>query len=322
MAEKPFKLDEYDRRLLYELDKDSSLPLSTLAKRLRRSKQFVLFRQKRLEEAGVITGYTAIVDMAKLGFLSFRIYLKFRQTTAKQTDGIVEFIKTLPNVWTITLLHGTWDLAFFIGTKSANEVHAVWDPLMEKYKERIEGYNFTLYAPIYNFNRTFFLEKEAQKIVREYGAGKAEKIDEADWKIIRAYAPDARQSVLSVAKKVGLSPETVRKRIRGLEEHKIICGYKIGMNIGKLGYVSYRLDLQLLSNKRWKELFEYCRQHPKIYQVQQTIGHMDFETEIVVKDLAELLSVIEDIKTRYGDVVNNVDYFGYSTYHLLNYIPD
>lgn len=322
MAEKPFKLDEYDKRLLYELDKDSSLPLSALAKRLRRSKQFVLFRQKRLEQAGVIRGYGAIVDMAMLGFLSFRIYLKLRQTTQKQIASMVEFIKTLPNVWTITLLHGKWDLAIFIGAKSANEVHDVWDPFMEKYKEKVDGYNFALYAPVYNFNRTFFMEREADKIVREYGAGKAEDIDTADWKIIRAHAPDVRQPTLQVAKRVGLSPETVSRRIGRLERSGVIRGYNVWMDIGRLGYTSYRLDFELLSNKRWKELFEYCRQHPKIYQVQKTIGHMDFETEVVVKDLPELLAVIEEIKMRFSDTVNNVDYFGYSTYHLLNYIPD
>lgn len=322
MEGKPFRLDEHDRRLLYELDRDSSLPLSALAKRMRKSKQFALFRQKRLEQSGVITGYTAIVDMARLGYLSFRIYLKFHQMTAKAASGLVDYIKTLPNVWTITLLHGKWDLAIFIGAKDAGEVHAVWDPIMERYKEKVERYNFTLYAPIYNFNRAFFMGREMPVEVREYGAGKPEKIDDEDWKIIQAYAPGVRQPLVGVAKKVGLSPETVRRRIASLEKRRIICGYKIGIDIGKLGYTAYRLDFELLSSKKWKGLFEYCKQHPSIYQVQKTVGHMDFETEVVVKDLAELLAIIEDVKTRFGDVVNNVEYFGYSTYHLLNYIPD
>ena len=235
---------------------------------------------------------------------------------------MVEFIKTLPNVWTITLLHGKWDLAIFIGAKNVNEVHAIWDPVMDKYKEKIEDYNFTLYSPIYNFNRAFFMENDMPVVVREYGAGKREETDEMDWRIIQAYAPDVRQSMLQLGKKVGLSPETLRKRIERLEKSKVICGYKIGLDIAKIGYTSYRLDFELLSNKQWNELFEYCKQHPKIYQVQNTVGHMDFETETVVKDLAELLEIIDDVKTRFGDVVANVDYFGYSTYHLLNYIPD
>ena len=42
-------------------------------------------------------------------------------------------------------------------------------------------------------------------------------------------------------------------------------------------------------------------------------------TEVAVPDLPELLDIIEDMKKRFGDVVRNVDYFSYSTYHLFNY---
>jgi len=68
------KLDKYDKKLLYELDKKANLPLSVLASKLHRSKQVILYRMKKLEEDGIITGYHAIVDMAKLGYFSFRIY--------------------------------------------------------------------------------------------------------------------------------------------------------------------------------------------------------------------------------------------------------
>ncbi|MCX6771562.1 MAG: Lrp/AsnC family transcriptional regulator [Candidatus Micrarchaeota archaeon] len=322
MGAETFKLDQYDRKLLYELDLDSSLPLFALAKRLRKSKQFVLFRQKRLEDAGVITGYPAIVDMGSLGYFSFRIYLKFRQTTAKEAQKVVEFIKGLPNVWTITLLHGKWDLAIFVGAKNTQDVHAIWDPIMDKYKGKVAAYNFALYAPIYNFNRTFFMKGDEKVETRKYGEGKPFQADAVDWEIIHAYAPNARQSVLEVARKTGHSPEAVRRRIVRLEKGGVICGYKLGLDIDRLGYTSYRMDIELLSNARNDELFEYCRQHRNIYQVQHTVGHMDFETEVVVEGLPQLLSIIEAIKERFSNVVGNVEYFSYSTYHLLNYIPD
>ena len=43
MQKNIYKLDEYDRRMLYELDIDSRVPLATLARKVRRSKQFVLY---------------------------------------------------------------------------------------------------------------------------------------------------------------------------------------------------------------------------------------------------------------------------------------
>jgi len=83
------KLDKYDKKLLYELDKKANLPLSVLASKLHRSKQVILYRMKKLEEDGIITGYHAIVDMAKLGYFSFRIYLRFHQTTEEEEKQFV-----------------------------------------------------------------------------------------------------------------------------------------------------------------------------------------------------------------------------------------
>lgn len=56
--------------------------------------------------------------------------------------------------------------------------------------------------------------------------------------------------------------------------------------------------------------------------INKSIGGTDFEIEIIVKDLVHLLSLIDEIKSTFKDVVNDVDYFGFSTFHILQYIPD
>ena len=55
MKEKTIKLDIYDRKILFELDKNSRITTTKIGKKIRKSKQFVDYRIKRLEEAKVIT---------------------------------------------------------------------------------------------------------------------------------------------------------------------------------------------------------------------------------------------------------------------------
>ncbi|MFA5930237.1 MAG: AsnC family transcriptional regulator [Candidatus Micrarchaeia archaeon] len=322
MPKNIYKLDEYDRRILYELDIDSRMPLSRLAKKVRRSKQFVLYRQKRLEEAGVIQAYNAIVDMSRLGYFSFRLYFRFQHMTEKDVAGMVEEIKSLPNVWAVTFLQGKWDLAVFLGARSAVGVHRAWDMILEKYKRNIEAYNLAIYAPVYNFNRTFFLEKERDVVERVYGGSEMVEIGRDCARVLEVYARDVRQPLTAIAKKLSMPPGAVRRKIIELEKKRVICGYKLVFGMGRMGYTTYRLDLKLTSTEKNRQLHQYCRQHKDIFQVQSTIGHMDFETEVAVQDLPELLEIIEDIKRRFGDVVRNVDYFSYSTYHLFNYRMD
>jgi Lrp/AsnC family transcriptional regulator, leucine-responsive regulatory protein len=61
------KLDDIDRRILAALQRDGRLSIVDLASQVGLSATPCLRRVKRLEQAGVITGYAAIVDPAATG---------------------------------------------------------------------------------------------------------------------------------------------------------------------------------------------------------------------------------------------------------------
>ncbi|MDR6124102.1 Lrp/AsnC family leucine-responsive transcriptional regulator [Bacillus sp. SLBN-46] len=62
------KFDEVDLKILSELQKDSRLSMRELSKRVNLSTPSVKERVKRLEENGVIEGYTIKLNYASLGF--------------------------------------------------------------------------------------------------------------------------------------------------------------------------------------------------------------------------------------------------------------
>ncbi len=316
-------LDKFDKKLLYELDKDSSISLKDLSKKIGRTKQFIHFRMKKLEENGIIEGYNAIVDMSKLGYFTFRLYFDFQNFIVDDEEKFVSFLKKdLPQVWTITRMHGKWDYAVFIGVNSIKEFHNVWDKIMLHYKEKIKTYNVSLYSPIFNFNRKIFLDKNQEVVQRRYGDGEKEDLDDFDIKLIHAYAVNVRQSYLELANKFKVSHEKIKERINKLEKKKVIVGYTIGLNLEKLGFQGYRVDLELNSTKKNEEIFDYCLHHKFIYQINKSIGGADFEIEVIVRDLNHLTELIEEIKTKFRNVVKDAEYFGFSTFYLLKFIPD
>jgi Lrp/AsnC family transcriptional regulator len=60
-------LDRIDRRILHEMMRDATLPVSRLAERVGLSQTPCWKRVQKLEAAGVITGRVAIVDPAAIG---------------------------------------------------------------------------------------------------------------------------------------------------------------------------------------------------------------------------------------------------------------
>ncbi|WP_428629560.1 Lrp/AsnC family transcriptional regulator [Sphingopyxis sp.] len=68
------KLDDIGRRILRELSQDGRISNLELAERVGLSPSACLRRVQELERSGVITGYRATIDPAKLG-LSFLAYV-------------------------------------------------------------------------------------------------------------------------------------------------------------------------------------------------------------------------------------------------------
>jgi Lrp/AsnC family leucine-responsive transcriptional regulator len=60
-------LDDIDRRILTLLQEDCKVPLAQVGKRVGLSAPSVMERIRRLEEAGVVRGYCALVDSRKVG---------------------------------------------------------------------------------------------------------------------------------------------------------------------------------------------------------------------------------------------------------------
>lgn len=61
-------LDSYDTRILAELQGDARLSMAELGRRVHLSQPAVTERVRRLEAAGVITGYRATVNLKALGY--------------------------------------------------------------------------------------------------------------------------------------------------------------------------------------------------------------------------------------------------------------
>ena len=64
----PNGLDLYDTRILAELQADARLTMAELGRRVHLSQPAVTERVRKLEAAGVITGYRATVNLGALGY--------------------------------------------------------------------------------------------------------------------------------------------------------------------------------------------------------------------------------------------------------------
>ena len=103
-------LDLVDRRMLEILQREGRLPNAALAERLHMSPSPCLRRLRALEQDGVIAGYRAVVDRAKLGLgLTVFVELKVEGHSDRNAATICERLIATPEVISAHIVSGSAD---------------------------------------------------------------------------------------------------------------------------------------------------------------------------------------------------------------------
>ncbi len=118
----PSRLDETDIRIIRELQADGRITNVELANRLGMSPPPCLRRVRALEEAGVITGYRALVDHRALGYeVPFMAFVHLASQAGADLDAFKAHLRSLPIVRSSWTLSGDMDFALMCVAKDIGE---------------------------------------------------------------------------------------------------------------------------------------------------------------------------------------------------------
>ena len=111
-------LDQIDRRLLAELQDDGRVTNVELAHRVGLTAPPCLRRVRALEDSGVIKGYHAELDTAKLGFaITVFALVSLKSQAEESLRQFEDHMRTLPEVRECHMLNGEIDFILKIVSK-------------------------------------------------------------------------------------------------------------------------------------------------------------------------------------------------------------
>lgn len=314
------ELDKKEQKILYELEKNARAPVSAIAKSVGVSKQLASHKIKRLERAKIIEGYHAIIDTSRLGYITFRVYLKFQHLTSKKREELLMELSKMHEITILLSIDGRWDAGFAVMVRDISSFYGVWDNIL-KFRDFIDTYHISIYSPIYHFTRTFLSQRKEEPRVLILGGNEKIDHDELDLKILRELAPNVRKPVVEIAYKLRRSLQVIINRIRNLEKKKILQGYRPIINWDLLGYTYYKVDIDLLNRRRDDELFNFCKKHKFIFQIDKTIGGSDLEIEIYAKSKDHFKKIMQEIQDEFHSVFKNYSYFTLEKTYKETFFP-
>ena len=118
------QLDFINKEIIKKLSEDGRLPFSELAKQLKISNSLVHQRVKKLQELGIITGYSVKLDPKAMGYESFT-YTGIVTKEARFAYSIAEKLKSIPAVVECHWVSGKYALFIKIVARNNEELRKV-----------------------------------------------------------------------------------------------------------------------------------------------------------------------------------------------------
>lgn len=116
------KLDEIDERILRRLSRDGRISLQALSEAVGLSPTPVARRLRQLEEAGIVTGYTALIDEAALGFdVSVFVSVKLNKQIDDALSTFEAAVVSFPEVVDCWLMTGNRDYLLRVVVRNMTE---------------------------------------------------------------------------------------------------------------------------------------------------------------------------------------------------------
>ena len=304
------KLDLKDRKILYELDRDSRQSFRNIGRKVGLSKDVVAGRVKRLTEIGIIKRFFTYYDILQLGLNYLRFYIKFQYVTPDIKKEIIHHFMENDNVKYLFSTEGSYDLGVSMMVEAISDIYPLWKKTLERYGDYFLDQVFSAYMGELIYGHGFLLEgiETLERVPLRRNLGRV-KIDDFDLNILKLLVSNSRIPTVEIAKKLNSNVTTINTRIKRLIELQVILGYTIEIDLDKIGYQVWKVDFYLSEYTKIHQIVKYLEKNPLLYCVDYTIGYADLEVEINVKNINDLHEIIEDLHSKFPKIIRKYSYF-------------
>lgn len=318
------KLDKKDRKLLYYLSTDCRLSNTQLSKKIGLSKNAVQYRIDRLRKEGVITKFACVVNLGTLNYFTITLLLKFNEDIYEKKE-IIEYFRNHGLADWVVSLSGQYDLFVELVVKdlthldkTINEITTRFNSTLSNYKMffsmpvRVEHLMHELYSDL-NLKEPEIKERKLQSII----------LDEKDRKILAALNEDSSMPYLAIAKKLGMSIDIIRYRIKNMVKNGVILKFFSEVSLKKLGYTQYlyRMSLKNISTEKMEKLKSRLKTNNNITYAFYDIAGFNIIFVCAFKDAEGIDHLSRSMRKDFSDIIEEQEYLIIKEQILFNLFP-
>lgn len=303
-------LDLRDRKLLFELDKDSSASLGNLAKKLKTSKEVVYHRISNLVEKKIILKFHTVPASYRFGLVAYKVYLRLHDISSEKYNELINYLLKNKEVFWIGTSRGRWDLMFGIWAENIEKFFEVHDKLLDKFSNYLQEKELSVGRESLQYNRRWLYYDRLEPVEFNFGEKESKiRLDAQDKKILDCLVKNSREKIVNISTTTKLSPQVIGYRIKKMEREGIIKGYKCLLNPTLLDFVTCKafVFFKNINGERKKEFINYCKKLPNTVNIVITFAPWDLEIMFETKNYESYYKIMDDVKDKFKDIVSYYD---------------
>ncbi|MCI0503705.1 Lrp/AsnC family transcriptional regulator [Candidatus Micrarchaeota archaeon] len=300
-------LDASDRKILHALHIDARVPETVLAKRLRLSRDVVHYRIRQLCARGIITVFRTWIDLGKVGYHNYKLYLKMSGDQARRSE-FFDHIRSRDDVFWLGVADGAWDVGVTFFARDKKEFFDKKNELFSRFSDIIIEKKTGLLVDIWVYPFKFLIGGEGEPRTL-FGDIEENELEVTDKKVLAAFMHDARGKSVTLARSAGVTVDVFRNRVKRLEDKGIIGWYAAAIDHTKLGMEFYKTFLYFdnLGKTEEAKLLEFCKSQPNIVHIVRLIGPWEIELEIMVENYAAYNKIMHELRALFPHELRNIE---------------
>lgn len=273
------EIDEFDRKIIGVMLSDASLPISSIARLIKRNKEFCSYRIQRLYSQGIISQPFALVNLKRFGYTTFNAII--RASSFTPDSNITRYLAQT---------QGSWDYEISFAAQSAHDVATCITAFYEQAssvsilirKKRIVSDRFEKFFPQYTDKR---------RIARVTH----HSLTSIDFAVLRELSQDASIPIAQLALKLKKQPHQIRYLKQSLERQGFISGYRVHVNTEKLGLLAYNYLISTTQSV-FKNIEAFLKQNTHVIHAVHVCGEFDFRVQALFSTQQEALDFMRELR--------------------------
>ncbi len=339
---KDIKLDLKDKKIISILGENCRTSATTIGKLINTSKHSVMYRIKQLKEKDIYRGNITILNAFILNFPGYVVLIKLKSITPKKEDKIIRFFENHPFITWIAQTQGTYDFNIIMTAKDIIHFDKLLKEIQKKLTNDLKDIKVLHMTKVNCFN---IIPLEFQKesgikikkkkadssfslLLKEVCAHSREEKIKPSMKeilILKEIAENANLSLQEISEKTKIKPDTVKNTIKNLIKKNVILAFRPKMNVSFLKFHVYVIYFRLYPGTneiKRKEFEEYFKNSiHTVCEVEFSGSYYDAMAYVFAKNPVEFNNLINDIRNKFSDIIEDYDTDLCLTDYKINFFP-